>query len=209
VGVVKVLAILLTVFLLFACESTIEPTEIEVTEETTVLEIVESKTKPEVIILVEPILEYSFYSPFSDGLVRVEKDGQVGFIDKTGELVIECVGYSTVSPFREGFALVGKYHSDENYYAYGFIDTSGNIVIPLEFFNVHPFKNGTAVFTTENGDCGLIDKEGNIIHIDIEYDYIWPIENGNYRIVKDGSEAIIDNDGKFIISFGYDYLLTR
>ena len=54
---------------------------------------------------------------FHDGLARVNKDGKLGFIDKTGKEVIPCV-YDYVYAFHDGFVQVindgEPYYIDKN-----------------------------------------------------------------------------------------------
>ena len=53
---------------------------------------------------------------------------KLGFIDKTGKLVIDLgEEYDEAFPFQEGRARVRKDRS------YGFIDTEGKLVIPCEY----------------------------------------------------------------------------
>ena len=64
---------------------------------------------------------------FHNGLARVQSGNTLGFIDKTGSLVLDCSGYSQVGEFSDGYALVAVTNQDET--TYGFIDTTGNVVI--------------------------------------------------------------------------------
>jgi hypothetical protein len=63
---------------------------------------------------------------FSEGLASVKVGPKVGFIDKTGKMVIEP-RFDEVKQFIEGRARV-KIDG-----AYGFIDRSGELVIPARF----------------------------------------------------------------------------
>ena len=74
---------------------------------------------------------------FSEGLVSVEQNDKVGFIDKAGKQVIPP-RYADAQPFSEGLAAVrikGKY---------GYIDRSGKMVIPPQFEDAGPFSEGLA-----------------------------------------------------------------
>ena len=76
-------------------------------------------------------------SKFSDGLARVEKDGQYGFIDTTGKLVVPY-GWDFAFSFSDGLACVEK--DDKR----GFIDTTGKLVIPCEWDYAFSFSDGLA-----------------------------------------------------------------
>ena len=76
-------------------------------------------------------------SKFSDGLARVEKDSQYGFIDTTGKLVVPY-GWDFAFSFSDGLACVEK--DDKR----GFIDTTGKLVIPCEWDYAFSFSDGLA-----------------------------------------------------------------
>ena len=150
-------------------------------------------------VLVDALLEYdSVYGGFNDGLLMVIKDGKDGFIDKTEKLVIPCE-YNAL-PFSEGLAVVHKYNPDRD--DWGFIDTAGNIVIPIIYDWVGSFHNERAVFE-DNGKYGLMDNKGNII-VPAEYNNIFVRDEG-WNVMKDGLDGIIDKNGEFIVPMGNKY----
>jgi hypothetical protein len=95
--------------------------------------------------IIRPI--YDYVEDFSEGLAAVWRDGYVGFIDKEGNEVIEPNQFNNAGSFINGLAPVqindirretwdrGQI-VDVNYGLWGFIDTSGNIVVPLEYTGV-------------------------------------------------------------------------
>lgn len=102
-----------------------------------------------------------------DGFPLEKIDGQFGFMNKKGELIIQPI-YQDVLPFVEGLAAVqldGKW---------GFIDTLGNMVIKPQFDEVEGFSsiqdyaNGIVVI---DGKYGAIDRKGNWL-IQPSYDYL-------------------------------------
>ena len=104
--------------------------------------------------------EYSHVHSFSEGLALVCNDDKWGFIDKTGTLIISCEKYNVPTDnhypfslfgtgFREGLAAVSAKVDDSR--KYGFIDKSGNEVIPLKYDIVRDFSCGIAI-------VGIADK---------------------------------------------------
>jgi hypothetical protein len=55
-------------------------------------------------IIVPPT--YDFINDYSDGLAQVQKNGKMGFIDKTGKIVIPIICNNTFE-FTEGYVPEG------------------------------------------------------------------------------------------------------
>ncbi len=118
-------------------------------------------------------LKYEWVFSFNEGFAAVSidgkhapneyVDGKWGFIDKNGK-EITPITYSYAYKFSEGLALVamGRMYSSEE--RYGFINTKGQIVIPLiyEQADRDGFLNGKAIVKF-NEKWGSIDKNGNFI----------------------------------------------
>ena len=98
-------------------------------------------------------------APFNDGLAAVRQGNKWGFINEKGSLVIDFrddlhwnknadtskmdITGIRYPIFKEGLCMV-KALSDEQIPLYGFIDTSGKMVISPQFLNVTQFDNGYA-----------------------------------------------------------------
>lgn len=116
-----------------------------------------------IIFLLIPLLSLSQaltgvqeIAPFSEGLAAVKKGEQWGFIDTKGDLIIDfrndLVWDNTADPstlgimgikspsFRQGRCPVKKIEEGIPYY--GFIDTSGKLVIDYQFLNVAQYDSG-------------------------------------------------------------------
>lgn len=94
---------------------------------------------------------------FSEGLAAVlAADGKLGYIDKTGKVVIPPQ-FLFARPFSEGLAAV----ANDNY-AFGYIDAQGKVVIPLTYPNVYPgnFSEGIARVKA-SGDITFVDHQNN------------------------------------------------
>jgi len=89
-------------------------------------------------------------------LIPYRKGDKWGFCDRNKKIVIEPV-YDDVYPFYEGLALVfdGK--------DWGYVDTKGNVVIPLgKYEEARSFSEGL-VAVELNGKWGYIDTKGNLV----------------------------------------------
>ncbi len=77
---------------------------------------------------------------------------------------------------------------------WGFIDTSGKLVIPAQFDDVSPFSEGMAAVRIKS-NWGYIDAEGKI-KIPIQYKSAWSFHEGKARVESFGlPETYIDNSG--------------
>ncbi len=95
----------------------------------------------------------------SDGRLCFSKDGQYGFSDLNGLIVIEPI-WDYALPFSDGLALVAQNGM------YGYINTDGNVVIPVQYDDASPFINGRALIV-KDGIPNIIDDHGkNLI---VEY----------------------------------------
>ena len=163
-----------------------------------------------------------------DGLALVEVGQRMGFIDKTGKMVLE---FDEADAFSEGLAPVkidGKF---------GFVDTKGKVVIKPQFEKASSFSEGLAAIEL-NGKTGFIDKSGEMViqpqfrqavsfsegmaavRVDEKWGYIdrtgriaiapsdnptyaIPFANGRASVTVDQDEGYIDKTGKIVIEPNY------
>ncbi|MCX6351499.1 MAG: WG repeat-containing protein [Bacteroidetes bacterium] len=117
---------------------------------------------------ITPIFEDA--GNFHEGLAKVKLNDNWGFVDATGNVVInkdilksktEIIlnpPYDAVSDFSDGFAVVQVRQK------YGYIDKSGNWIIKPELTLAKPFKNGIArVKFADRKGWNYIDKNGKIL----------------------------------------------
>ncbi len=86
--------------------------------------------------LVTP--KYDMAYEFRDGLAKVVKNGQSGFVDTTGREIIP-LSFDYVSSFVEGMARF------EQARKWGFVDKKGKVVIPATFDFAGSFSEGLAI----------------------------------------------------------------
>jgi hypothetical protein len=123
--------------------------------------------------VIEP--EYEQMEPFSEGLAKVKRDGKYGFVDKDGRLAIP-VQLDGARDFKNGRAQAfeklpqpeerrdrnGKYIMTVAALC-GFIDRSGELVVPYKFEVCNDFyEDRASVFVAGQG-WGIIDLEGRFV----------------------------------------------
>lgn len=101
-------------------------------------------------------------------------------------------GYDNVGGFKEGRAQVEKDGK------YGFIDTSGNLVVPCVYENLSDFSEGIARVDSNNEQL-FIDTVGNWL-FRTNYLYVHDFSDGMARVMsQDGYYGYIDKTGAEVI----------
>lgn len=145
---------------------------------------------------IEP--QYEAFYKFNEGLAAVKKDGQWGYIDKAGNVVINYQ-FEDADEFSEGLAgvkLDGKW---------GFIDKSGNIVIKPQFGSISSFRNGVGGVLDYDikksgggsGKYDFIDRSGNKLKDFLGYREF--ISEGMKAVKKNNTWGFSDASGKIVI----------
>lgn len=111
-----------------------------------------------------------------DFIFPVQRGEKYGFINLKNETVLDFT-YEDAGYFCNGIAPVAVLTEDGEDYMYGYIDMSGNFVIPPEFDDARPFTtSGCATVGLYNTTShkimfGVIDRNGGII-LNCRYDRI-------------------------------------
>ncbi|MCL2816459.1 MAG: WG repeat-containing protein [Oscillospiraceae bacterium] len=121
--------------------------------------------------------------------------------------------YDYVGEFREGVAFVRNNYEE---FRVGYIDKTGEIVIPLDYYGrftrgeerpefVHfpYFSEGFAVLMDKEGKFGFVNKENRVV-IAFEYDSAYAFEGGCAAVQKGGKWGAVDGEGNVVIPFEYD-----
>ena len=131
----------------------------------------------------------------ADAQFVIEKlsSGIMKLLDYSGNVLGE---YDHVDRFSDGLAAVKK---DKKY---GYIDTQGRVVIPLEYDTTYGFSEGLAP-VKKDGKWGYIDTQGRVV-IQLEYDKAGSFSEGLAEVQKDGKWGYIDTQGQVVIPLEYD-----
>lgn len=139
------------------------------------------------------------------GRANIEFEGKYGFITPDGELAI-AAEYDEARDFdSKGMARVGK--AGQYYVKWGCIDTTGKVVIALNFFSIDGFSGGLAVASKIVGGkqkYGYIDRSGNTV-LPFDFDMATAFERPNawVGVEKNGRVAYYLIDQKGSIRFSY------
>jgi hypothetical protein len=127
---------------------------------------------------------------FSNGYLKVYKNGMEGIINDQGQLIVEPI-YQYVSTAAKDFFVIKL--NDK----YGTIDLRGKQVIPADYSRELVFSDGLAAVEL-NGKYGYINPKGELI-IPYQYDRVADFRNGRAMVTLNGESYEIDRQNKRIV----------
>jgi len=135
------------------------------------------------------------------------KDNRVGFIDKTGKIVIDFDRLPVeawVGNFSEGFAPICFPDKPPSIYSMhcGFIDETGRIAIPPRFVLSSQFSEGLAWIRTE-ALVGFINQSGKVV-IELPDSFSIGFHEGFAAVKTQTGSGFIDKTGRFISTKRYE-----
>ena len=148
-------------------------------------------------------LRWDFVASFFEGRASVVNAEKYGFVNQTGEVVINTEWDCAMS-FAKGLAPVRRERQ------WGFIDLSGELIIPLRWYEVGDYfaDNLTYFSNLENsgrcGPYGYINRSGDVV-IDPVWEWACPFSEGLGCVQRDGKEGFLDTVGKIVIEPRYDF----
>ena len=149
----------------------------------------------------QKIAQYDELGDFSCGLAKVRKGGKYGFIDKSGNEIVEC-SYDEVGDFHDFMAYVQTHDRK-----YGYIDNMGDLVIPCKYKRAQDFSEGLS-WVNDDGPWCCIDKNGKVVFtLGIMSEARTDYKDGLSVITPpDGESSIVDANGKVINLSGHSWL---
>jgi serine/threonine protein kinase len=144
---------------------------------------------------------YDYIDEFSNELARVELNAKWGFINTSGKEIIQ-LKYEEAGNFKDGIAPVvlevdGKKNG-------GFIDKSGNTVIPFNFGGLLSYGDGL-ICTRRDNKWIFIDKNyADIVIPKLDYDIIDDFSEGLASVRLKRSFGFIDKTGNEIVPLLYE-----
>lgn len=105
-----------------------------------------------------------FFPVLDQDMIIREGVCSIGFMDKSGEWVIEPQ-YCSVGAFKNGLTPASTTKSSIGIMEYGYINTSGEIVIEEQYSSASSFSGDCALVLWDNfNGIGLIDQTGELIY---------------------------------------------
>jgi hypothetical protein len=117
----------------------------------------QDRNTPNNFQIAEPAMPNAAATPVLNALYPISSSGKFGYLNANGNIVVQPK-YDLGMDFNDGYALVMLNKK------WGFIDSTGKEVIPLQFINQPTdFKNGLARLLSNNGKLTYINTSGKII----------------------------------------------
>ena len=155
-------------------------------------------------ISVEWLVEPNLYSVggFRNGVgwIQREEDGSWELIDGTGKTLVSGFEAEFLGSYDEETGLA-FFRNKEG--LSGYIDRSGDVVIPAQYDAAFGFYHGMAMVRKEiDGQSlyGVIDRYGNVV-VPIIHKSLYIITPELFGIEKDGKWGCINNQGEVVIDF--------
>ena len=141
----------------------------------------------------------------ADLRLRITLNGQQGFIDGNGRLVIPPT-YAMVMPFSEGFAAIAQRSDGGRKTSWQFINPQGSVVIARIFDGVRigAFHEGLAPLFADR-KCGFIDTRGNVA-IAPTFDEVSDFSTGLAAVRTGNAWGIIDRAGHVVLPPTYNFI---
>ena len=140
-----------------------------------------------------------------EGLVLVENDGKVGYIDMTGNIIIP-VEYDEAYVYSNGLLRMENKMSTTNgieYSLFSLFDSKGNVVLPVAYLSIDDFFDGLAITYQWKGKYGVVSEAGEVVSLP-EYDIVYDFSDGLATVGKNSKYGKIDKTGKLIVPLEYD-----
>ena len=145
--------------------------------------------------------KWDYLGELSENLRMVRAGTLSGFADAGGKQVI-APQFSQAMDFSEGLACV-KNESGK----WGYINTSGSLVIPYLYDEANSFSSGLALIK-QNGLYGYIDADNNPV-IPPTYQEAYPFYEGRACVKVEDKYGYIDTNGVMVIkpefSLAFDF----
>ncbi|EPR72631.1 hypothetical protein ADIWIN_2368 [Winogradskyella psychrotolerans RS-3] len=117
--------------------------------------------------VIEP--QFDFLGGLHNGLVSFRQNELIGFLDVSGKVIIEPK-FHWVDEFSEELCVVSTDWKTDEPRLYGYIDTTGTLVVDFKYQHALKFENGIGKVELNNL-WGAVDKNGKEV-IEIKHKYI-------------------------------------
>lgn len=147
--------------------------------------------------------QYSYIGKFNNGRAIAQSDDGFRAIDETGTVVFGPESF--IGNYSDERAVFYRQASGGRL-AYGYIDTSGDIVVKPQFEYANDFSDGLAVVKPTGGGYAIINKDGKVLKT-FNFNYLGNFKDGLlvYQEKQDSKYGYIDEKGNIVIKPQFTY----
>ncbi|MDB5227980.1 MAG: repeat protein [Bacteroidota bacterium] len=117
---------------------------------------------------------------------------EIVLIDTTGKEITDT--YESISLRKDGGIFMVKKNDK-----YGLIDSTGKVILPVEYKEIKEFSDGMAIVQKEMGYYGVVNTKG-ALKLNPDYNYLSGYyKNGLMIVKKDGKYSVLDKNMKTVI----------
>lgn len=144
---------------------------------------------------VQPTAGIDWINPGREGLFPAGKDGKTGFVNSSGQWVIE-------PQFTEANNFSEKISSFRNAANWGLVGIDGTVISEAKWDEIKDFSAGMAV-AKAGGKFFLLEKSGKSLNQE-GFDQVCRLKEGYFLVEKNGKRGLLDNSGKEILAVEYE-----
>jgi hypothetical protein len=135
-----------------------------------------------------------------NGYRKVKKAGKIGFIDKSGKVIIP-LEYDGALNFNQKHKLFGVIKNKKA----GFVNEKNVAVVPLKYDWISEISHNDYFKAKLNDKYGFVSPSNQVI-VPVKYDKLeWYNKTFDMTIAKlNGKNGILDGKGKEVLAFNYD-----
>ncbi len=130
------------------------------------------------------------------GLIRVNKEGKLGFIDKQGNSVIDAVYDHMGYFYDDGLVIAAKDNKT------GLLNKKGEVIVPFEYDAIDRNSKNNRNKILINDRWGVVDNAFKTI-IPIDYEEI-SFQNNYFILYKNSRYLLANHQGEIITPLGFD-----
>ncbi len=139
---------------------------------------------------------YEAIGALREGFIPVQQGGKWGYLGLDGQMLPGGFAWDSALPFAEGVAGVSQEKRA------GFIDATGQVVIPLQYDGVSSFGNGLAGFAQKK-KWGFVNAQGEVV-IKPAFQAVGVFTQDRCAVKRSNKWGIIDLQGKWVVPYKYD-----
>ncbi len=160
--------------------------------------------------------KYGYLNKNGEVAIAPRFDGATQFVNGNALVLIDDVWYSIdtngtivaqlpydVCTLNGGYALVTHKENNGAEIKYGFVNTKGELILPIEYDNLYPFREGLAA-ACYNDKWGYLNKAGEWA-IAPQFDYLEYFSDGIAAVRNGEKYGYINKAGEWVIAPQFDY----